>query len=223
MRLILLIINTGILVILGVLAQDNLKAKLEDFVPPAHAPHGTIEVVFSPNSNACATIIKAISQAKKSILVSAYSFTSKDIAQALLDAKKRHVSVKIILDKSQVSQRYSSGTFFANQKFDLHIDIKHAIFHNKVMIIDDITVITGSYNFTKAAETKNAENLLIIRDNPQLAKLYTENWRFHWNQSISWQEFLQKKARDKNITSSSSSKTNMIRRQEIKDEIRLDM
>jgi len=55
---------------------------------------------------------------------------------------------------------------------------KHAIVHNKVMIIDGATVITGSFNFTKAAEEKNAENLLIIRD-PGLAKFYMENWERH--------------------------------------------
>jgi phosphatidylserine/phosphatidylglycerophosphate/cardiolipin synthase-like enzyme len=69
---------------------------------------------------------------------------------------------------------------FSNQCRDLptYIDDKHAIAHNKIMIIDKATVITGSFNFTKAAEEKNAENVLIIKDKP-LAKVYIENWEKH--------------------------------------------
>ena len=59
-----------------------------------------------------------------------------------------------------------------------YIDSRHAIAHNKIMIIDKETVITGSFNFTKAAEEKNAENLLIMK-NKELAKVYIENWYKH--------------------------------------------
>lgn len=179
-----------VMITLGIFAKDNLVAELRRWLSVEKQPAalsssaGTIEVAFSPNSGATAAIVRALNEARKSILVSAYSFTSKDIAKALLDAKKRNVDVKVILDKSQVSQRYSSRTFFMDQGFDLRINTKHAIFHNKVMIIDDKTVITGSFNFTKAAETKNAENVLIIRNNPDLAHTYTQNWWFHWRQSI---------------------------------------
>ncbi len=187
MRRFLLIINFVVLLVLGIFAKDSIIAELTP------SPH--IEVVFSPNQGATAAIIKALSEARSSILVSAYSFTSQDLAKALLEAKKRQVMVKLILDKLQMSQRYSSSRFFINQGFELRIDVKHAIYHNKVMIIDNKTVITGSFNFTKAAESKNAENLLIIRDNPQLANAYTQNWWFHWGQAISHDEFLNKKSR----------------------------
>ncbi len=160
--------------------------------PTVIAAKGTIEVAFSPNNGATQTIIKAIAEAKQSILVSAYSFTSKDIANALVTAKNRGVAVKIILDKSQVGRKYSSSTFFANQGFLLRIDVKHAIYHDKVMIIDDKTVVTGSFNFTKAAEAKNAENVLILRDNPELAKLYADDWWANWQQAVSRTEFLNK-------------------------------
>ena len=59
---------------------------------------------------------------------------------------------------------------------------KHAIAHNKVMLIDDETVITGSFNFTKAADEKNAENLLVI-SSTDLATKYLDNWRKHWEHS----------------------------------------
>lgn len=55
------------------------------------------------------------------------------------------------------------------------IDDQHAIAHNKVMVIDSGTILTGSFNFTKAAEEKNAENLLVIQDAPELVKAYEAN------------------------------------------------
>ena len=84
----------------------------------------------------------------------------------------------IILDKSQRTEKYSEADFLAHAGIETFIDAKHAIAHNKVMVIDGETVITGSFNFTKAAEEHNAENLLVIND-PELAKRYAENWKLH--------------------------------------------
>ena len=151
---------------------------------PGHAtdltlPKDTsIQVYFSPDGGCTDAINKVLGQAKQEILVQAYSFTSAPIAKALLDAHKRGVKVQVILDKSQKTQKYSSATFLKNSRIPTYIDAKHAIAHNKIMIIDRETVITGSFNFTKAAEEKNAENLLIIRDKA-LAKMYMENWEKH--------------------------------------------
>lgn len=111
------------------------------------------------------------------VLVQAYSFTSAPIAKALVDAHKRGVDVRVILDKSQRTAKYSSADFIAHAGIPTFIDAKHAIAHNKVMIIDEV-VITGSFNFTKAAEERNAENLLVIRDKT-IAEKYTRNWEIH--------------------------------------------
>jgi phosphatidylserine/phosphatidylglycerophosphate/cardiolipin synthase-like enzyme len=124
-------------------------------------------------------IVKTLLGASKSILVQAYSFTSAPIAEALRDAHRRGVAVQVILDKSQKTEKYSSFTFLQNVGIPVVIDKKHAIAHNKVMIIDSNIVITGSFNFTKAAESRNTENLLIIR-NKDIARLYTENWELCW-------------------------------------------
>jgi phosphatidylserine/phosphatidylglycerophosphate/cardiolipin synthase-like enzyme len=80
----------------------------------------------------------------------------------------------VILDKTQRTDKYSSATFFLNQGIPVRIDAKHAIAHNKVMVIDGEAVITGSFNFTKTAEENNAENLLIIHDK-KLSSIYTKN------------------------------------------------
>ena len=116
--------------------------------------------------------------AKSEILVQAYSFTSAPIAKALTSAFKRGVKVEAILDKSQRKERYTSATFISNAGIPTFIDDKHAIAHNKIMIIDKEIVITGSFNFTKAAEEKNAENLLVIKIK-NWRKIYMDNWYKH--------------------------------------------
>lgn len=136
-----------------------------------------IKVCFTPGGQCTNEVVDTINHARSNILVQAYSFTSAPIAQALVNAQRRHVQVKVILDKSQfTSKKYSSSQYLNNYHIPVWIDYKPAIAHNKIMIIDDRTVITGSFNFTKAAEYKNVENLLIIRD-PILAGMYTKNWQ----------------------------------------------
>jgi phosphatidylserine/phosphatidylglycerophosphate/cardiolipin synthase-like enzyme len=138
----------------------------------------TLEVYFSPHGGCTDAIIRELNKTKSTILVQAYSFTSAPIAKALLNAHKRGVKVEIILDKSQRAQNYSSATFLYNQGIPTKIDGQHAIAHNKVMVIDGETVITGSFNFTKAAEENNAENLLVIHDK-KLAERFKRNWQEH--------------------------------------------
>ena len=148
---------------------------------PIASPQGkpvSWEVYFSPNGECTNAIIRELNKAQNTVLVQAYSFTSAPIAKALLDAHRRGVKVEVILDRSQRTQNYSSATFLSNVGIPTEIDAQHAIAHNKVMIIDGETVITGSFNFTKAAEEKNAENLLILHDK-ELASLYTKNWQEH--------------------------------------------
>jgi phosphatidylserine/phosphatidylglycerophosphate/cardiolipin synthase-like enzyme len=137
-----------------------------------------VTVCFTPGGNCTDAIVKALGDAKRTVLVQAYSFTSAPIAKALLDAHKRGLQVQVILDKSQRAEKYSSADFLANQGVSTMIDANHAIAHNKVIVIDGETVITGSFNFTKAAQEKNAENALILRD-PVLAAQYTQNWEAH--------------------------------------------
>jgi len=151
-------------------------ACLAQDVRQAHQEQSTtsIEVYFSPKGGCTDAILKELKAAKNTVLVQAYSFTSAPIAKALVDAHKRGVQVEVILDKSQRTEKYSSATFLVNMGVPTLIDAAHAIAHNKIMVVDDATVITGSFNFTKAAEENNAENLLVIRSPELAAKLHGE-------------------------------------------------
>jgi hypothetical protein len=144
----LLLLAAGLLVTVGAVAEKRAEQ------PP-------IEVYFSPKGGCQDAIIKELDAAKLSVHVQAYSFTSAPIAKALLDAHKRGVKVEVVIDESRVTEQYSEATFFVNQGVPVLADGKHAIAHNKVMIIDGKTLITGSFNFTKAAEASNAESRVL--------------------------------------------------------------
>lgn len=142
-------------------------------------------IYFSPHGGAQVALVHRIDQARESIFVLAYSFTSAPVADALIQAQRRGVQVQAILDRSQRKARSSKGQALAAAGAGVYIDARHALAHNKVMVIDGHTVVTGSFNFTKAAETRNAENLLIL-DSPELARLYREEWEKHWWRCERW-------------------------------------
>jgi phosphatidylserine/phosphatidylglycerophosphate/cardiolipin synthase-like enzyme len=144
---------------------------------------GTIEPFFSPGGGCTEAIIREINYAKSEVHIQAYSFTSAPIAKAIIAAKKRGVRIQAVLDKSQRSAKYTSAKFLANSGIPVLIDDRHAIAHNKIIIIDRNTLITGSFNFTKAAEEKNAENLLIIKNNKPLIDRYLSNFDAHKSHS----------------------------------------
>jgi phosphatidylserine/phosphatidylglycerophosphate/cardiolipin synthase-like enzyme len=145
-----------------------------------------IEVHFSPKGGCTEAVVSVLEAAKATVLVQAYSFTSAPIAKALVNAHKRGVKIEVILDKSQRTEKYSEADFLHNVGIPVKIDARHQIAHNKVMVVDDGVVITGSFNFTKAAEENNAENLLVIRDKALAAK-YAANWKLHAEHSESYE------------------------------------
>jgi len=145
-----------------------------------------VQVFFSPKGGCTQAVVANLDSATNMILVQAYSFTSAPIAKSLVDAKKRGVKVQVILDKSQRTEKYSSADFVQRAGIPTYIDSKHQIAHNKIMVIDGHTVLTGSFNFTKSAEEHNAENLLVIQDAALVAK-YTANWNLHLRHSDLYQ------------------------------------
>lgn len=144
--------------------------------PPANIPFP--EVFFSPKGGCTAAIVREIESARSSLLIQAYSFTSAPIAASVVEAQRRGIRIQVLLDKSNRTEKYSAADFLAHAGVPVFIDAKHAIAHNKIMVIDKTTVITGSFNFTKAAEESNAENLLIFRS-ATLAARYLENFSDH--------------------------------------------
>lgn len=142
---------------------------------------GSVHVWFSPKGGCTLACVNVINKAKKTIYVQAYWFTSAPLAQALVRAKARGVVVEVILDRQNVVN-FANADLFTHAGIPTFIDARHVIAHNKVMIIDGTTVVTGSFNFTALAETSNAENLLVIHGQ-KLADRYFTNWKLHLSHS----------------------------------------
>jgi phosphatidylserine/phosphatidylglycerophosphate/cardiolipin synthase-like enzyme len=138
-----------------------------------------VAVYFSPKGGATDAVLRELKAARREILVLAYSFSSKPIAAALIEAKTRGVQVEVILDRSNEQETYSDLHLFQEQGLAPLIDAQHAIAHNKVIIIDKRTLITGSFNFTHQAEAENSENLLVVKGHPELVQSYRQDFLAH--------------------------------------------
>jgi phosphatidylserine/phosphatidylglycerophosphate/cardiolipin synthase-like enzyme len=166
------------------------QAQVLSSQPPPTAPAPTppvtddkvlppITVHFSPKGGCTQEVVSVIDAAKTEILVMAYSFTSEPILAALKRAIRRKVHVQAVVDAgSNKNTQRSVADDLAAAGAEVYLDSRHAIFHDKVMIIDSVVVVTGSFNFTNAAEINNAENLLVIHSSG-LAARYAENWETH--------------------------------------------
>ncbi|MGH7983036.1 MAG: phospholipase D family protein [Candidatus Udaeobacter sp.] len=143
------------------------------------------DVCFTPGQDCEQKIIAEIDTAKTSVLLQAYTFNSIPIASALCRAQSRGAKVNCILDRN-VSQNGPMRTTLHNCQIPILIDSAHNIAHNKVIIIDAQTVITGSYNFTWSADHRNAENVIIFEQRPDLAAQFTNNFQQHAAHSHAW-------------------------------------
>ena len=144
---------------------------------------GTAQYAFTPDDRADDMIIGAIAGAREQVLVQAFSFTHRRIAEALIRARGRGVDVIVIADYEQTYQIETSVIRdIAQAGVPVLLDAQHSA-HNKVMVIDagraDCAVITGSYNFTHAAQFRNAENVVILKGNPPLCEAFRRNWDRH--------------------------------------------
>lgn len=131
---------------------------------------------FVPNHNCQERLIHEIDNAQTEILVMCYNFNHKKIAEALIRAKNRGVVVAIVADKTQRDHSQSQVPLLRRENIPVYSDDSVAIAHNKVLVIDDKTTVTGSFNLTDSAQRRNAENLLFI-ESKELAQQYKSYWQ----------------------------------------------
>lgn len=133
-----------------------------------------VSICFTPAEQCEGKIIEAIDRARLSIRVQAYGFTSLPIIHALQRAAGRGVEVLAILDKTN-ERKYSGATLLEAAGVPVWIDFEPAIAHNKVIVIDGRLTIGGSYNYTAAAQRRNAENVTFT-DSVDIARQFLSNW-----------------------------------------------
>jgi len=139
-----------------------------------------VEVAFTPGDDAAKLIVRHLDGARDSVRMQAYLFTHKGIARALAAALGRGVVVEIVADAKQ----YETGGLPVLKDLEragarIWLNGRMAASHNKVIVIDEMTVITGSYNFTHAAQSKNAENVVVLTGNRALAGRFVANFERH--------------------------------------------
>ena len=156
----------------------------------AGAPSGQlIDVAFSPDGGSEQLVVRAIASARSNIGVAAYSFTSPVVAKALLNAKKRGVDVRVVVDENGNRSKASLAALnlLANAGIPTRTISRYAIHHDKYMVVDKMTVQTGSFNYSKAAAKSNSENVVVIWNNPDLALTYLKHWQDRFDQGRPYQ------------------------------------
>ncbi|BBP71383.1 conjugal transfer protein [Pseudomonas sp. Seg1] len=146
----------------------------------------SVQVGFSPEGSARKLVLETIGSAQHSIQMLAYAFQAPDIVQALIDAKKRGVEVRIVVDKKRNLGKSSKTAMDlvvlngvqlrTNEHFHLH--------HDKTIIVDGNTVETGSFNFAPSAEKANSENVVVIRDMAEVSRQYIAHWQSRWELGV---------------------------------------
>lgn len=152
------------------------------FMPlSVRAEEVVVQDAFSPRQGALKLVTDTINQAHSSIEVAAYTFTSYAVAWALINAERRGVIVRVVLDKKQNSYR-SLASFLMHHHVPVRINGRYAVMHDKFMVVDGKTLELGSFNYTQSAEERNAENVLVIRNEPQVIGDYAAQWQKLWSE-----------------------------------------
>lgn len=160
-----------------------------------HIARGTVEVAFSPWDDAEGAILRTVQGARKAIYVQAYLLTSRPLAHALIEAKTRGVAVEVLADGEQTARSENSRIpALAEAGIPVYIEMRYAAAHNKIILVDPegsaAAVVTGSYNFTYSAQARNAENVVILRGNPSVARAYFDNWKRHRAEALPFTQAL---------------------------------
>ncbi|MDW8141276.1 MAG: phospholipase D family protein [Candidatus Bipolaricaulota bacterium] len=141
------------------------------------APHAPITTYFSPSPEPEKAIIQTLRSAQKSVHAALYQLTDPEIAQALTELAQRGLELQILLD-DEPSQG-SKGCWLLNSGIPVKQYVDSGIMHHKFAVIDGVLVITGSYNWTTSAQTRNEENLLVIQS-PELAHAFEREFQKLW-------------------------------------------
>ncbi|EJG2388473.1 phospholipase D family protein [Kluyvera ascorbata] len=143
----------------------------------------TVNVGFSPEGTAQQLVLQTLESAGNNIRLMGYTFTSPEVVRALVTAKQRGIDVRVVLDEEGNRGKASQAAIntLVNAGIPIRTVSAFRIMHDKAIIVDDKTVSTGSFNYTRSAARANSENVLVIRDLPSLAQQYLTHWQSRWD------------------------------------------
>jgi len=149
----------------------------------------SIDAGFSPEGSAQQLVLRTLDDARESIRLMGYSFTSPDVVKSLVAARRRGVDVRVVVDDRGNRSRASQAAMnvVVNAGIPLRTNGQYKIMHDKVIITDGQNVQLGSYNYTRSAAESNSENALVVREVPALAQTYLAHWQSRWDGGKDWQ------------------------------------
>ncbi len=150
--------------------------------PEVQAPVDLVEYCFSPGGNCVSLVVKWIDHANSSVHVLIYSFTLDAIRDSLIAAKNRGVDVKVVIERSNANEKGAEYQNLKNVGVDIRLSTNSGLMHDKVAIIDGHIILTGSYNWSAAANTSNNENLVVI-DSANWASAFEMQFQQVYNQA----------------------------------------
>ncbi len=177
------------IILIGVLFIGTAKydawfvfPEFDQIIPTNFDTNYSAEVFFCPEDSCSQQLISQINSAQKTIDIAIYSFTLDSIADALLEAKERGVFIRIVFDNLQAANQYSEDERISEAGVLIKIKSGSGYMHNKFIVIDGEKVLTGSFNYSSNADTKNDENLILIISK-KIAKNYSDEFEELWDES----------------------------------------
>jgi phosphatidylserine/phosphatidylglycerophosphate/cardiolipin synthase-like enzyme len=141
------------------------------------------ETAFSPYGDGQELVLSFIREAKKSIRIAAYAFTSEPVAKALVLAHEGGVDVRVVADKRGNSPRNVAVSYLAARKVPIRLNGNYPIHHHNFMVVDGAGLKTGSFSFYRNAVRRHAGGVLVLRGVPELAARYADEWDRLWAES----------------------------------------
>ena len=183
--------NNNLIIINSPVLADNYEAEFSEFWnetfgkgdrvnnPIVYLDGTKIENYFCPEDLCSEKIKNVLDKAENSIYFLVFSFTHDSIANKIVLKIHEDISVKGVFEKRGTGSEYSQYRLLEYQEADVRKDNNSAVMHHKVFIIDNETVITGSFNPSVNADKRNDENILIIHDK-EVADKYLEEFEYVW-------------------------------------------
>jgi len=182
--------NNNIVIVYSKYISDNYENEFQELwnkkfgqggkvkYPTIYLNDKKIENYFCPEDSCSSHVIENLKEAKTEVYFLAFSFTHDGIGQTLLDLNNKGVRIQGVFEKTR--QNEFSEYYNLNNSINVKWDEYKYVMHHKVFIIDNKTVITGSFNPTESADKSNDENVLIIHDE-DIAKKYLKEFDQIWN------------------------------------------
>lgn len=149
---------------------------------------GTVEAFFSAQEGIEWVIEREIDESVRSIDVAVYNFTSRPLAQALVDAHERGVEVRVIMDPSNAASQYSKATYLTDYGIEVRTERGAGLMHHKFALIDDSVLITGSFNWTASAEAEHDENILLLKGFFVTYQRYKQEFNRIWDDARAYSD-----------------------------------